>query len=77
MLFESVEELDRMGNFERIFPLKHNIDQYKGLFEFNRYNNNVLWKYLKSDADFIDKLYAWWKIFTKLWSRINNLFHVM
>ena len=58
MLFESVEELDRMGNFERIFPLKNNIDQYKGLFEFNRYNNNVLWKYLKSESDYIDKLYG-------------------
>lgn len=57
MLFESCEELDRMGNFERIFPLRHNIDQYKPFFEFNRYNNNVLWKYIKSDHDFIDKLY--------------------
>lgn len=58
MLFESVEELDRLGNFERIFPLRHNVEEYKGLFEFNRYNNNVLWKYLRSDCDFIDKLYA-------------------
>lgn len=58
MLFESVEELDRQGNFERIFPLRNNIDYYKPFFEFNRYNNQVLWKYIKSDQNFIDKLYA-------------------
>ena len=50
--------MDRKGNFERIFPLRHNIEFYRPFFEFNRYNNHVLWKYLKSDSDFIDKLYA-------------------
>lgn len=58
MLLESAEELERRGNFERIFPLRHNIDNYRGLFEFSRYNNNVLWKYLRSEQDFIDKLYS-------------------
>lgn len=53
MLFETCEELDRCGNWERIFPLKANIENYRGLFEFNRYNNNVIWKYLKSEQDFI------------------------
>lgn len=32
MLFEACEELDRMGNFERIFPLKSNINYYKQFF---------------------------------------------
>ena len=62
MLFESVEELDRKGNFSKIFPLKGNIEAYKNLFEFNRYNNNVLWKYLRSDNDYIRQLYGWFII---------------
>ncbi len=58
MLFETCEEGDRCGNYERIFPLKSNVDLYKNLFEFNRYNNNVIWKYIKSESDFLERLYS-------------------
>lgn len=37
-----------MWKFLKNIPIKSNIDNYKQLFEFNRYNNNVLWKFLKS-----------------------------
>ena len=57
VLFESEEEMSRIGHFDRIFPLKQNIDKFKSLFEINRYNNQMLWKYIKSDTSFIQKLY--------------------
>lgn len=60
VLFESEEELDRAGHYERIFPTRDNIDKYKKLFEINRYNNNMLWKYIKSDRCFLDRLYEAW-----------------
>ena len=46
-----------MGRFERIFPTRDNVDRFKKLFEINRYNNNMLWKYVKSDKPFLDRLY--------------------
>ena len=57
VLFESEEELSRLGHFERIFPLKHNLDRFRPLFEINRYNNNILWKHVKSDGTFLKRLY--------------------
>jgi hypothetical protein len=32
MLFETEEELDRAGQWERIFPLRDNVDKFKKLF---------------------------------------------
>ncbi len=57
VLFESEEELDRVGHYERIFPIKQTVDRYKKLFEINRYNNNILWKHIKSEKSFLDRLY--------------------
>ena len=57
VLFESEEELSRIGNFERIFPTRHTIDKMKPLFEINRYNNNMLWKHVKSDHSFLQRIY--------------------
>jgi hypothetical protein len=57
VLFESEEELNRCGNFERIFPTRGLVDKMKPLFEINRYNNNVLWKHVKTDGGFIRRLY--------------------
>ena len=57
VLFESEEELSRIGNFERIFPTRQTVDKFKPLFEINRYNNNMLWKHVKSDVSFIKRIY--------------------
>lgn len=57
VLFESEEELTRAGHFERIFPTRVNADKFKPLFEINRYNNNILWRHIKSEASFIRRLY--------------------
>lgn len=57
VLFESEEEMDRLGNFKRIFPVENNIANYQNLFELKRYNNIVLWKYLESRENFFDYLY--------------------
>lgn len=43
VLFESDEELFRKGDYELIFPVRENIDQYKKFFEVERYNNLLLW----------------------------------
>ncbi len=43
VLFENDEELFRKGDYELIFPVRENIDQYKKFFEVERYNNLLLW----------------------------------
>ena len=57
MLFEFDEEYYRRGNFERIFPIKDNVDNYKKYFEFTRYNNALLWTWLKSKTNYLDMVY--------------------
>ena len=57
LLFESEEELDRLGHFKRIFPLAHNVATFQPLFELKRYNNIVLWRFLESQENFFDHLY--------------------
>lgn len=57
ILFESEEELDRLGHFKRIFPVSNNILSYEKLFEYKRYNNIILWKYLENNENFFDHLY--------------------
>lgn len=57
LLFESEEEMDRLGNFRKIFPHPHNVSTFQNLFELKRYNNIVLWKYLESHENFFDHLY--------------------
>ena len=46
MIFASYEELARCGDFERIFPLKNNIHDYRQYFLHDRYNNTLLWRTL-------------------------------
>jgi hypothetical protein len=41
---------NRRGNFEVIFPLAGNVDRYERFFETSRYNNCVLWAWLRSGA---------------------------
>lgn len=45
------EESKRQGGFTRIFPLQTNCDYYKDFFPKYRYNNYVIWKYLKACAE--------------------------
>jgi tubulin polyglutamylase TTLL4 len=49
LILYSEEENARRGNFERIFPISQNVDDYMRYFEAMRYNNLLLWKWLKSN----------------------------
>jgi hypothetical protein len=55
VLLETDEELSRRGHFERIFPLRKNVDYYEQFFEAPRYNNLLVWKWLKADDGFLRK----------------------
>lgn len=52
-LIECDEEFNRKGLYKRIFPRKENIDSYMKYFEALRYNNLLLWKWLKSGYNFL------------------------
>jgi hypothetical protein len=47
VLYESEEELDRKGGFQRIFPVEGKIDQYLKYFETDRYFNTLLWHWIR------------------------------
>ena len=53
IIAENQEEMQRLGRFERIFPLKENIDTYEKYFEVKRVNNALTWKSIKSDNDLL------------------------
>ena len=46
ILFEADEEYYRKGCFERIYPVKENVDYYLNFFEYPRYNNVILSRWL-------------------------------
>lgn len=50
---ENQEELQRLGQFERIFPLKGNIQAYEKYFEVKRVNNALTWKSMTVDHDML------------------------
>ena len=56
ILFEFDEENQRRGNFERIFPTKLNVENYKELFINNRYNNQLIERFLISKKNFLTKI---------------------
>jgi len=56
ILFDTDEENYRKGNFERIFPLKENINTYSKYFEYQRYNNLIVWQWLKAKTNFLEKI---------------------
>jgi len=41
------EEFARKGNFSRVFPLAANVDYYAKFFDTPRYNNQLLWAYIR------------------------------
>jgi hypothetical protein len=47
MLMDHEDEFARKGNFARVFPLAANVDYYEKFFEVKRYNNNLLWSYIR------------------------------
>lgn len=47
IIIEYEEESERLGNFERIFPLVQNAAHYAKFFEYERPSNELLAKYLK------------------------------
>ena len=56
VLFETDEENHRRGDFNRIFPLRDNIATYSKYFEYQRYNNVIVWQWLKSRTNFLEKI---------------------
>lgn len=50
VIAETEEEAARAGCFERIFPLRRNVDYFEQFFEIVRYNNVLVWKAVKSDG---------------------------
>lgn len=48
VLFETEEENYRKGHFKRIFPNRDNCERYRRFFEFERYNNIMVAKWLTS-----------------------------
>jgi tubulin polyglutamylase TTLL4 len=55
ILAEYEEEFYRKGHFERIFPVKETVEQYKEFFSTLHNNNLLLWKYLESDKSSLKK----------------------
>ena len=47
MLMDHEDEFARKGNFSRVFPLAANVDYYEKFFEVKRYNNQLLWAYIR------------------------------
>lgn len=56
VLFETDEEWYRKGDFDRIFPERDSVDNYCQFFEFPRYNNLIVWKWLKSNKNFLERI---------------------
>ena len=56
ILFDTDEEWYRKGTFERIFPLRENVDTYSKYFEYQRYNNLIVWQWLKAKTNFLEKI---------------------
>ena len=49
MVYE-VQEQQRKGNFELLYPLTKNIDNYRGYLSSNKRSNILLWAYIKQGA---------------------------
>jgi len=48
MIIDFEEENERLGNFDRIFPLQSNAAHYSAFFEYQRGSNEFLARYLLS-----------------------------
>ena len=50
MLVEFAEQEYRMGPFDRIFPMEHNINYYSDFLEPTRHRNEVLWSHIENGS---------------------------
>ena len=48
---ESLDEFLRSGIFERVFPLKSNIDYYSQFVRRPREENLLLWEYMRNNPE--------------------------
>ena len=48
--------MERLGHFKKIFPLSTNIKIYENYFECNRYSNLILWRFLLSKKNFLNRI---------------------
>ena len=48
MLCDHEDEFSRRGNFARIFPLAANVDYYEKFFEVKKFNNLLLWAFIRA-----------------------------
>ena len=51
MLADHEDEFARKGGFSRVFPFAANVDYYSQFFETPRYNNHLLWAYLRGGLE--------------------------
>lgn len=56
MLLDFEDEEYRMGNFQRVYPLKGNVDKFEKFFEVKRYQNTLLAAYLQATDQIKAKL---------------------
>lgn len=56
ILFETAEEYHRRGNFVRAFPTIERIDDYQDIFEIERNNNILVWKWMQLKEEGFDIL---------------------
>ena len=47
VIVELIEEFNRRGQFDLIFPRRSNVDKYKKYFKVQRACNHLVWKWLK------------------------------
>jgi hypothetical protein len=53
MLIECDEEFQRVGEYKRVFPQPDIVESYIKYFEVQRYNNLLLWKWIKSEQSLL------------------------
>ena len=58
MLMDLDEEWMRRGHFHRCFPNAQSGDYYEPLFEYKRYQNALVWAYLRTEQRIKDKVLA-------------------
>ena len=51
IIAENQEEMQRLGRFERVFPLKENFEKYESFFDVKRLNNAITWISMSSEDD--------------------------
>lgn len=53
VIAENQEEMQRLGRFEKVFPLKSNFAKFERFFDVKRLNNAITWVSIDSEVDFL------------------------